>query len=803
MKSKQKEVTPIFKDEDGRDYEKMDIAEYTKNTVVLYGVNVSVSRSCALIDDGLIPVQRRILWTMYHDHKLLPSSDYVKVPEFLMHGLKYHPHGDQSLMNAFSSMIRPWDSQAVMIDVDGFKGSVTGDSHAQPRYLDARLSKYAYKCFFEEFDSSIVDMVPNYIQSDVEPIALPCKYPNFLLHVNSGVAWGNAMALTTFNLVEAFNLIISLMWHPEMTDVYLFPDSPRGYSVIDDGTIQKVCNTGRGTVKARAVATYVPDEHCIDVTGLPEQVYMDPLIAQINELVVARKLTGIEDVVDNSTRDNKVMRVILKKGVVPEHVLSELYKKTKMETTIDINMNFSERTHMLPTNLKNACLIWIERRIDYKQKYYIRQITKLMEKKHSLEGQLSLLTDKNIRLATKLSREAIDDDDLIQRLQNGMGISSYQAKIVSDWKLSGNTEKARERLMSQYEQIPVKIKEIEDIISSRDAIKADIQKELEEGIELFGRPRTSKIIKQSTLKEVIIDYRIVITSRYIKKLAAGGYLVGLVDVNDDVVSYFRSVDQNDRLMVLSDGGKLHTINLDKIVGCDASHKGTDLLTAIGLKGKAVSAFLIKPDQQKMIPDLNMYFFTESGLIKATPLEQYVKTRTELQAISLSPGDKVCFAGISPKTEVGERLIYTKNGMGIAIDLNQVAITDRVTKGTQYLKFTDDDDSVVGVCDTNCDEICIITMNGYGKICALDDVLRTTKRKADMVRLISLSENDSVYKVIPVTEAFNDSTLVYYLASGEKKKVPCKEIKRTTRISKGSKLTSIRKSDSILRIKITM
>lgn len=798
----------IFRDEPGN-YEQMDVAEYTTGKVVVYGVNVSVLRSAAAIADGLTPVRRRILWTMFHDHKLLPTGNFVKVPEWLYHGSKYHPHGDQGLTAAFGNMIRPWDTNAPMIEVSGFEGSLTGDSHASPRYLDARLSKYAYKCFFEEFDPTIVEMTQNYIQTDMEPVTLPSKYPNFLFNVAVGIGWGNAMNLTTFNFNEVAKLTIALLWNPEMTGVYLFPDSPRGYSVIDDGTIKETCQIGHGSIKVRANATYVEEEHAIDVDGFPEQIYMDGLINQISKLVAEKKLTGIDDTADKSTKDHNVLRIILKKDAIPEQVLAELYKRTSMSSTIKMEFNFAERTHMIHLGLKEAILHWIDRRIDFKQKYYIRKIAQLTERKHSLEGEIKLLTDKNIRKATEIARKSTDNANLMENLQKDFNVTSYQAQVISKWSLSDNASSQREKLQKEYDLIPEKIEGYRRIINSVDSIREDIQKDLEEGMELFGRPRQSKIIKASNLKEVVMSYRIAITNHYIKKMAAGGHLVGTVDSRDDVVGYFKEVKTTDRLMILSDMGRMYTVNLSKIQGCEATTKGVDLLTAIGFRGIAVAAFVITPETIERLNldpvdegcvDLNICFITEKGLIKITSLTEYLKSRNDIQAIDLLDGDSVCYATIVDGHST-DQLFYTLNGKGIVFDISTIPVTGRTTKGSSFLSL-DKDDHVIGMCDAvDCVQVCVLTNKGYGKICDMDDILKTSKRRADMIRLTSLTEGDSVYMIRPATGDFMDGVLSFRMSSGKVERVRIADIKKTTRISKGTKLIGVKRGDTIVKVRL--
>ena len=196
--AKKKQPTPVMEETQelyDQNIELMDAGDYTMKQVLNYGVNISVARGCPMLWDGLIPVVRKFLWTMYHDRKLLPDRRIQKALEFLPATAKYHPHGDQSILTAFENVTKSWENSVMYIEIDGNEGSVAGDGAAAPRYLDARLSQYSFKCFFEEFDESIIEMQPNYLRSDIEPVVFPAKYPNFLLNLTTGIAWGSRKAL--------------------------------------------------------------------------------------------------------------------------------------------------------------------------------------------------------------------------------------------------------------------------------------------------------------------------------------------------------------------------------------------------------------------------------------------------------------------------------------------------------------------------------------------------------------------------------------------------------------------------------
>lgn len=785
--------------------EQIEVSGYIEDKMLRYGVNVCVARACAALDDGLINAQRRIIWNMFNDHKLLPTGRFVKVPEFLFGTAKYHPHGTQSIEKTFENMIKQWESNAPLIEVDNNSGSLTGDKAAAVRYLDAKLSLYCYKCFFEEFDETIIDMVPNYINTCKEPVVLPAKYPNFLVGKITGIAWGNTIDIPPFNLEESFRLTQALLENPDMTKVYLFPDSPRGYDVIDDGTIVDVCEgLDGGTVKIRAVIEYVEEGNYLTVTGFPENVTMDKVTSQIYKLMQDKVLVGIKDFADKSDIDNTEFWIYLKKDANPDHIKDILYKKTGLGGYANISFNFADRTKMSPMNLKTAILEWIDRRIDIKQRYYIKKLSDTKERKVRLTALVDILSDrKKLNTAIDLIEKSEDDSGIIQTLKEDMGYNTLQAGLISELSLKQKSKSRLEKYKEELRQIDDKICEYESLVRSKSAIKDKISLELEEGIKLFGKPRHCRIISSSEIKKSVIHYRIVVTKRYVKKLSINGKLIGYIDPDDEVVAYYPDVTEDNDIYIADTLGKFYRLNIAKLQSNDVSNKGTELLP-FGVKGDVVRVMNISPDMESedYINNCSMVLFTTSGIIKSTPLSQYVKARGEIQGILLSEGDSVCYACVYDKSkpETSQKLIYTKNGMGIVISLEYVNETDRLTKGTQHLVLGDD--VIQGICDSNgVSEIYVITTKGYGKRCDLDDILTASKRKDSMARLTGLNDGDEVFRVLPVTTETEQSKIVFHMQSGERKEVLCSDIEKTTRISKGKKLIGVRRGDAIMKIKI--
>lgn len=786
--------------------EEIDAGDHTKESIIIYGTNVSVSRGCPMLYDGLIPVVRKMLWFMYHDKKLYPDKRYQKALEFLPATTKYHPHGDQSIATAFENITKTWENNALYIEMDGNEGSVAGDDAASPRYLDARLSQYAWKCFFEEFDSSVIEMQQNYLRSDVEPVVLPARYPNFLLNLTIGIAWGNSFVKVPFNLVEAFSLTQALLEHPEMERVYLFPDSPRGYDIIDDGVIKDVCATGSGTVRIRAKLIYHEEGNYILCNGFPEKTTMDSIIKAIGQREHSNPL-GIKDISDKSNLETNEFWILLKKGVDPDYVINELYNDTKLglKSYAQILLNYADRTRMMSDTgsvpLKDAILTWIDWRIDIKHRTIAKELLKIKEEKHRLEALVRLGSQELIDKVFEVVKTSNTDDEIIHRLMTEFGFSSYQADLISNMKLKNQKRGSIAEYKKNYAEIDDRIKEKEEILSSRTKIKQIIWNELEEGKKLFGKPRQCQIIKPEDTETPIFHYRVAITKKYVKRLSPNGIGVGFLEPNDDVVAYFNDITSVDYIHIGSDSGEWCYLPIDRIPATDPSAKGMALEELLGMTGNAITAIKTSISSIKDNPEkYRLYCFTKRGLIKATPFSDFVLTRTRIGAISLNTGDAVCFMGLLSDSD-NERLVYTKMGLGIILRLSMSPSTGRMTKGQRIIKF-ENGDEVQGVCASRgVNEVCIITKKGFAKVVELDEAFKATKKRQTMLELTRLQEGDELFKVIPMSKGLFDSTLVFQMQSGDKTEVPVSSIKVLTRHAKCAKVAPVRRGDSIIRIRV--
>lgn len=797
------------------DYEKlynqnikeMDVGEYTKQAVTNYGVNVSVFRACPMIEDGLTPGQRRRLYTFYTSGAV-PGKHRYKAVKLLGNVLGLHPHGDMSVNKSFTNDIKPWETNVTLYDVSGNKGSLTGESAASVRYLDVRLSQYAMKCFFDEFDEDVADMVPSNTRQEMEPVSIPSKYPHYLFSTSTGIAWGNAVSVPPFNVSEVCALTIALIKNPNMKNVYLYPDSPRGYDIVESDDIQTICDTGRGSLKIQARMEFHDNENgrYIEVTGFPEQTDMTSIMKKISAMILNKEINDIETLADKTFLDDVKFWVVLKKEADPEFIMDILYKKTLLRSTVRLGFNFAARTFMRPVGLKDSLLIWIENRVEIKHRILLQKLSRKKERICELDGIIMMLSKENRERTTKIISESQSDQEAIDNLKEAYkkyDITSFQAATILDVKIGRISRGSQDRFKDEQDKLFKEIEELQEIVTSEAKIKKIIIEELEECIKLFGKPRQCRIVSPDVLEPPVYKFNIIVTQKYIKKLSPNSTSVGAVESDDEVVGIFKNVPENAKIFVTDNLGRIYGVKLTSVKSHELTAKGDELRSLVGLKGTAIRAFKMAPaDIKQLTDDITMIMFMKSGITKRTILSQYISNRVELQGALLNDGDEVSHAILHDASKTEHVLIYTKNGLGIVLDLNNITTTDRLSKGSQYLKL-EDGDEIQGVCDIQDNmevDLLVITSKGYAKFCSLDEIFKTTKRRANMIRLSGLNDDDTIFRMIPWLGEYKKIQCI--LQSGTKVDLIPTDVTHTTRISKGKKLIPIKRGDAIIKIKLS-
>lgn len=776
-----------------------ELSGYAKTATVRFGVNVVVQRSTPRLQDGLIPSIRRIMYAMYK-MGAYPGTANRKLTNVVGSTLEYHPHGDLSLTSTIAGVTVSYDNVQALVQGQGNFGSITGDTHAAARYLEATLSQYAYDCFFKDYDGTIIDTSKNYTRKVEEPDYLPARYPHFLISGVMGIGWGYSTYIPSFNLVEAFSMVQALIKDPEIPSekVILYPDDPRGYTIIDRGDMKTICTEGVGAIKMRAVMDYDEDSNSIFITALPKQVKTDKIIEAIYLLRKEGLLNGVKDINDHTDESVVELEVILKRDADVNHVMQTLYSKTSLESSIPVRINFANPPHINPSvGLKDAILDWVEYRIDLKQKELAKKLRYTKERIHLLEILTYILNDENYTKSSKIFIDSEDTADASAKLVKVYGITSLQASEIANMKLTQLTKKSRSNYASQLEKVREEVVYYERTIRSKECIKQLIIEELDEAITKYGCPRACKVIKQNKVPTYDSKYSALITTNHIKKMTLGTTSTGLIAQGDEIVGYFPEVLPQTRINIIDSYGTLYTTTFDRITPCSPSSKGFNIKEALNIAGDVVRIFTT--DKNKTYDDLYLVMFTEQGIIKKSPLKQYTSARNGIMGIVLNSNDKVTYCDICAD-EDNVMLYYTNMGFGSLIDLTEIKSTDRMSKGTSYLAFEQLGEYVVGATQANTKNLVVITNKGFGKTSNLSELKVMDKPRVPMTRLMTLGDNDTINVIQSISD--DDHKVVdVTMQSGKVISVDATTIEFGSRISRGKKIVPVPKGDSIVKIKL--
>jgi DNA gyrase subunit A len=774
--------------------EEKDIFSYCKDLMMVYGINVNISRITPHIVDGLKPVFRRILYSMYMD-KNLPKNSRDKVSAIVGNTMsRLHPHGDIAIRDALVAGAQWWTNNLLYIDPKGNFGSIDGDQCAASRYIEARMSEYAYDCFFSEWNEKITDFTKSYNAKVMEPAYLPCKYPNILFNGIFGLGWGLSTNIPPFNMNEAIDLTIKLIKDPKLKDVYLIPDSPTGCDIIDEGKFKDMCEKGsKESYKMRANIDITKDGN-LWVHSLPYAVAGNKVVEKMIELVKSKKLDGIANII-HKTKNNIDILIEIKKGYDPNLIKEELYRSTDLENTYYVNFEVVYDFQVQSYNLKRLILDWIELRRETKHRVYSYDYSKLSKRIHILEALIQIVpTSKFDDKIIPLMRRSNNRGEIIEALINNFGLTDLQAENISDMKLYQLSIENISGWRKELEELSIKAKELENILGSTDVIDEIIINELTEGKRKFGYKRRSAIIKVDNEEYIPdINYTIIFTKKgYFKKLEQGTFNnIGIMNKDDFLIS---SVNINNRetLLLFDDKGKAFTLPVKDLPVTDIRSGGFDLKRYCDCSN--VIAVMKKYNEEELMyhkEPLYLIFITEDGTIKKSLYKNFNSNFKGLIAIKLKK-DKL----IEVKMIKGDKdiIIYTKDGFGIRYNTSEIPESLRMSMGVTGIKL-DENDQVLGmnIVDKDSKYLLIVTDKGNGKKCLMYN-LDAGKRAGKNYKLITLNDDEKLFYVKTLDDEHQQ---IEYQTNTNKENVQVNDIPELTRIARGKKIIPVRKGEYLI------
>ena len=799
---------------DGKIIER-DIEAEMKTAYIDYAMSVIVSRALPDVRDGLKPVHRRILYTMYEDG-LTSDKPYRKSATTVGDVLgRYHPHGDASVYDAMVRMAQTFSLRYPLVDGHGNFGSIDGDGAAAYRYTEARMSKIA-ETMLTDIEKNTVKFIPNFDDRLQEPAVLPAKIPALLVNGSSGIAVGMATNIPPHNLTEVINGIIKIIDEDEVTDEQLMqiikgPDFPTGGVILGREAIKQAYTTGRGKITVRAEAEIEESSNGkqkIIVTSLPYQVNKAKLIENIANLVKEKRIEGIAELRDESDRENAVrIHIGLKKDANARVVLNQLYKNTQMQDTFGIIMLALVDGEPKVLTLRQC----LDHYIDHRKHVILRRtqfdLDKALARAHILEG-LKIALD-NIDEVINIIRSSYDDAK--EKLMQRFGLSEIQAQAILDMRLKTLSGLQREKIEDEYNELMKLIAHLREILGSEKLVFQVIKEELIEVKEKYGDERLTKIVAaegELNEEDLIKEEQMVVAFThfgYIKRMPIDTYksqrrggkgITGIATREEDFVKQIFTTSTHDTVLFFSNKGKLYRLRGYEIPEAGRTAKGTAIVNLLSLDaGEKISA---------IIPISNfedgkyLLMATRNGLIKKTALQEYNSTRkTGLLAITLKDDDEL----IDVRLTDGEDnvVLVTSKGMCITFDEKDVRPVGRSAQGVLGIRL-DEDDFVIGMesilADNKKATLLAITENGFGKRTELDEY-RVQNRGGKGVITYKITQKTGNIVGIRVTNEDDDAMLI--TNSGTIIRIKVKDVSILGRATQGVTLMRTSENEKVVSI----
>ena len=717
------------------------LVEEMEKSYIEYAMSVIVGRALPDVRDGLKPVHRRILYTMY-ESGLTSDKPFKKSATCVGDVLgKYHPHGDASVYDAMVRLAQDFSMRYLLVDGHGNFGSVDGDPPAAYRYTEARLSKISNE-MLRDIDKDTVDWDPNFDESRKEPRVLPSRFPNLLVNGSSGIAVGMATNIPPHNLKEVINACICVLDDPECTLANLMehitgPDFPTGGIIMGRSGIRAAYSTGRGKVVVRAKTEFEEfgkDRTRIIVTELPYQVNKRQLIKTIADQVKDKRIDGISDLRDETDRNGMRMVIELKKDANPQVVLNNLFKQTALQS------NFSIIMLALVDNQKQPKILSLRQILDEYLKYQEEVLTrrtqydlrKAQERAHLLEGLL--IAQDNIDEVIHIIRSSYDNAK--QNLMDRFNLDDVQAQAICDMRLIALQGLNREKLEAEYKELEQKIAYYQELLADESKLRAVLRQELMEIRDKFGDERKTVIqdIEDEIDIEDLIDEETcaftLSNHGYIKRMpvdtyrtqSRGGRGVNAQNLKEeDYVKSLNIASTHDHILFFTDSGKVHLRKGYQIPEAGRTARGTAIVNVLPLDaGETVTAMVVTREFHE---DEYLLMVTRKGVVKRLPFIALKTNRKGgIRALTLEEDDHLINV---LRTNGNDNIILaTAQGMAICFNENDVRCMGRDAAGVRGISLNEGDYVVGAEKMEEGKTLLTVTENGYGKRTALPEYLRT-------------------------------------------------------------------------------
>ncbi len=799
------------------DVKEVDLKKTMENSYIDYAMSVIASRALPDVRDGLKPVQRRILYSMIELNNG-PDKPHRKCARIVGDTMgKYHPHGDSSIYDALVKLAQEWNTRYPLVDGHGNFGSMDGDGAAAMRYTEARLTKISME-MLADINKDTVDFIPNFDETEKEPVVLPSRYPNLLVNGTSGIAVGMATNIPPHNLREVTAAAVKIIENriadketdiEEIMDIVKGPDFPTGAEILGRRGIEEAYRTGRGKIKVRAISEIEPmakGKQRIVITELPYMVNKALLIQKIADLVKNKKVDGITDLRDESSREGMRVVIELRHDVNANLLLNNLYKHTQLEDTFGVNMlalvDNQPRVLSLPDMLK----YYIRHQEDVVTRRTKFELNAAEKRAHIVEGLLIAID--NIDEVIRIIRAAANVNEAKLKLMEVFNLTDAQAQAIVDMRLRALTGLERDKLEAEYKELQEKIAYLKSILADEKMLLSVIKDEMQIIADKYGDDRRTKIgqaVEDFTDEDLIDDEPAVLTMThfgYIKRMSVDNFhaqnrggkgIRGIQTIEDDFIEDLLMTTTLNNILFFTNKGRAFRLKTYQIPEAGRNARGVAMVNLLQLEaGEHVSAVVPIRDFTE-----NKYFImvTKKGIIKKTPQMDFKNIRKNgIIGISLREDDEL----IEVKTTDNTRDIFmvTKNGMCIRFKDTDIRSTGRSSMGVIGMNLEHGDEIVGMQMNTQGEKLLIVTEKGMGKKTDIAE-FHVQRRGGKGLKCYKITEKTG--NVMGVKAVNDNHEIMMITTEGIIIQLRCDEISTYSRVTSGVKLINIKDGVTVAQI----
>ena len=798
--------------------QEVDLKERMEKFYIDYAMSVIASRALPDVRDGLKPVQRRILYSMIELNNG-PDKPHRKCARIVGDTMgKYHPHRDSSIYGALVNMAQDWSTRYPLVDGHGNFGSVDGDGAAAMRYTEARLSKISME-LTADINKDTVDFTPNFDETEKEPTVLPSRFPNLLVNGTSGIAVGMATNIPPHNLREVIDAVVRIIDDQiedkgtttieEILQIIKGPDFPTGATILGTRGIEEAYRTGRGKIRVRAVTdieTMPNGKSRIIVTELPYMVNKARLIEKIAELVRDKKIDGITELSDQSSREGMRVCIELRRDANANVILNQLYKHTQLQDTFGVIMLALVNNEPKVMNLLDMLNYYLQHQEEVVTRRTKYELNKAEERAHILKGLLIALDhiDEVIQIIRSSANVQAAKEELMKRFD----LSDAQSQAIVDMRLRALTGLEREKLENEYNELMKRIGELKAILADRKVLLGVIKEEILVIKEKYGDDRRTKIGYDAfdiSMEDLIPRENVVITMTklgYIKRMSedtfksqhrGGKGIKGMQTIDSDYVEELFMTNTHHYIMFFTSTGRVYRIKGYEIPEAGRTARGTAIINLLQLQPEEKITAVIPIDEYR--DGEYLFMATRKGLVKKTPLKEYANVRkTGLAAITLRDDDELI--EVKYTDDKKDIILATRYGQCIRFHETDVRPTGRTSMGVRGMNLTDHDEVIGMQLDSQGSHLLIVSEKGMGKRTAMEE-FSPQNRGGKGVKCYKITEKTG--NVVGIKAVDEEDEIMIINTEGIVIRMKCSSISILGRITSGVKLINLQENDKVASI----